>query len=86
MAKKKETQSEFVFGKQIYMLLLISLVVILLGSALPSGGGIENPNEFSEEIFSFRRLYIAPVVILAGYFLVIYAIMKRPKENSIEKL
>ncbi len=81
MAKKKNTQTEFVFGKQNYILLLISLAAIAIGFALLSGGGSEDPNEFSEEIFSARRLYVAPLIILAGYFLVIYAIMKRPHQE-----
>jgi len=80
MATKKDKPSvEFVFSQQNYILLLISLAVIITGFVLLSGGGSDNPNEYSEEIFNTRRLYVAPVVILAGYFLVIYAIMKKPK-------
>lgn len=81
MAKKENTPTDFVFSKQNYILLLISLAVIVAGFALLSGGGSDNPNEFSEEIFNVRRLYIAPIVILGGYFLVIYAIMKKPKKE-----
>ncbi len=82
MQKKNSNPTEFVFGKQNYILLLISLAVIIIGFALLSGGGSENPNEFSEEIFSARRLYVAPIVILTGYFLVIYAIMKKPAKKE----
>ena len=46
-----------------------------------SGGGSEDPNEFSEEIFSFRRITLAPIMVLAGYGLVMYAIMKKPKAD-----
>ena len=81
MAKKENTPTDFVFSKQNYVLLLISLAVIVAGFALLSGGGSDNPNEFSEEIFNVRRLYIAPIIILGGYFLVIYAIMKKPKKE-----
>lgn len=81
MSKKENTPTDFVFSKQNYILLLISLAVIVAGFALLSGGGSDNPNEFSEEIFNVRRLYIAPIVILGGYFLVIYAIMKKPKKE-----
>ncbi|MEZ7887492.1 MAG: DUF3098 domain-containing protein [Flavobacteriales bacterium] len=81
MAKKENTPTDFVFSKQNYVLLLISLAVIVVGFALLSGGGSDNPNEFSEEIFSVRRLYVAPVIILGGYFLVIYAIMKKPNKD-----
>jgi len=81
MAKKENTPTDFVFSKQNYVLLLISLAVIVVGFALLSGGGSDNPNEFSEEIFSVRRLYVAPIIILGGYFLVIYAIMKKPNKE-----
>ena len=81
MAKKENTPTDFVFSKQNYVLLLISLAVIVIGFALLSGGGSDNPNEFSEEIFSVRRLYVAPIIILGGYFLVIYAIMKKPNKD-----
>lgn len=81
MAKKENTPTDFVFSKQNYVLLLISLAVIVVGFALLSGGGSDNPNEFSEEIFSLRRLYVAPIIILGGYFLVIYAIMKKPNKE-----
>tara|TARA_B100000768_G_scaffold181887_1_gene207152 strand:+ start:9806 stop:10054 length:249 start_codon:yes stop_codon:yes gene_type:complete len=81
MSKKENTPTDFVFSKQNYILLLISLAVIVAGFALLSGGGSDNPNEFSEEIFNVRRLYIAPIIILGGYFLVIYAIMKKPKKE-----
>ncbi|MEJ6796966.1 MAG: DUF3098 domain-containing protein [Flavobacteriales bacterium] len=81
MAKKENTPTDFVFSKQNYVLLLISLAIIVVGFALLSGGGSDNPNEFSEEIFSVRRLYVAPIIILGGYFLVIYAIMKKPNED-----
>ncbi|MEZ7999301.1 MAG: DUF3098 domain-containing protein [Flavobacteriales bacterium] len=81
MAKKENTPTDFVFSKQNYVLLLISLAVIVVGFALLSGGGSDNPNEFSEEIFSVRRLYVAPIIILGGYFLVIYAIMKKPNKD-----
>jgi len=81
MAKKENTPTDFVFSKQNYVLLLISLAVIVVGFALLSGGGSDNPHEFSEEIFSVRRLYVAPIIILGGYFLVIYAIMKKPNKD-----
>ena len=82
MAKKENTPTDFVFSKQNYVLLLISLAVIVVGFARLSGGGSDNPNEFSEEIFSVRRLYVAPIIILGGYFLVIYAIMKKPNKDK----
>jgi len=72
--------STFAFGKQNYKLLFIGLALILVGFLLMIGGGSDNPNEFSEDIFNFRRLTLAPIFILAGYVVEIFAIMKKPKE------
>jgi len=72
--------SEFAFGKQNYKLLLIGLVLILVGFLLMIGGGSDDPNVFSDKIFDFRRLTLAPILILAGYVVEIFAIMKKPKD------
>jgi hypothetical protein len=72
--------SEFAFGKQNYKLLLIGLVLILLGFLLMIGGGSDDPNVFSDKMFDFRRLTLAPILVLAGYVVEIFAIMKKPKE------
>lgn len=61
---------------------MIGLVVVILGFILMSGGGSEDPNEFSDAIFSFRRITLAPIVVLSGYGLVMYAIMKKPNSKS----
>ncbi len=70
----------FAFGKENYRLLLIGLVVILIGFLLMIGGGSDDPNVFSEDIFSFRRMTLAPILVLAGYIIEIYAIMKKPRD------
>lgn len=72
--------SEFAFGKQNYRLLVIGLVLILVGFLLMIGGGSDDPNVFSDKIFNFRRLTLAPILILAGYVVEIFAIMKKPKD------
>jgi len=71
---------EFAFQKQNYRLLLIGLLVIIIGFVLLSGGGSEDPREFSEEIFSPRRITLAPIVILSGFAFIFYAILKKPKQ------
>ncbi len=71
---------EFAFQKQNYLLLLVGLLVIILGFILLSGGGSEDPREFSEEIFSPRRITVAPIVILSGFAFIFYAILKKPKQ------
>ncbi|MEI7500504.1 MAG: DUF3098 domain-containing protein [Bacteroidota bacterium] len=71
---------EFAFGKENYRLMLIGLAFIVVGFLLMIGGGSADPAKFNPEIFSFRRITLAPVLILAGYVIEIFAIMKRPKD------
>lgn len=75
----KEKQNEFLFGKENYYLLIAGIATILLGYILLSGGGTDDPNIFTREIFSFRRITLAPIVCLIGFGIVMYAIMKKPK-------
>lgn len=78
--RSSASSADFAFGKENYRLLLIGLAVIVLGFLLMIGGGSDDPNEFSDAIFNFRRLTLAPILVLAGYIIEIYAIMKKPKE------
>jgi len=71
---------EFAFGKENYRLMLIGLAFIIVGFLLMIGGGSDDPNVFNPEIFSFRRLTLAPILILAGYAIEIFAIMKKPRD------
>lgn len=80
MSNKNEQKQEFIFEKVNYKILLIGIAVIAVGFILMSGGGSDNPNVFSEEIFNFRRIRLAPTVVLAGFGVVIYAILKNPKK------
>jgi len=70
----------FAFDVQNYKLLLMGLFLILVGFLLMIGGGSDDPNTFSEGIFNFRRLTLAPILVLAGYVVEIFAIMKKPKD------
>lgn len=67
------------FRKQNYILMLIGIGIIILGFILMSGGGSDDPNVFDESIFSFRRITLAPIVVLGGFGFIVYAIMKKPK-------
>ncbi|QZE13783.1 DUF3098 domain-containing protein [Halosquirtibacter laminarini] len=64
-----------------YKLLLVGICIIIFGFILMSGGGSEDPNVFDESIFSFRRITLAPVVVLFGFLFEIYAIMYKPKNK-----
>ena len=70
----------FPLGKENYKLLIIGFAIIVFGFILLIGGGSDDPNVFSEDIFSFRRITLAPIVVLFGFVFEIYAIMKKPKE------
>jgi len=81
MAKETETQkSDLAFGKENYILLIVGLLFIITGFILMTGGGSNDPNVFSKEIFSFRRITLAPIVVIAGFVIEIFAIMKKPKD------
>jgi membrane-bound ClpP family serine protease len=73
-------KNQFAFGKENYILMIAGVVIIFIGFVLMIGGGSDDPNVFSDEIFNFQRLTLAPTIVLAGFFLQIYAIMKKPKE------
>ena len=66
---------DFVFKKKNYILLISGLVLILAGIFLMMGGESEDPNVFSEDIFNFQRLTLAPILIVSGFILEIFAIM-----------
>lgn len=76
----EESNKDFAFGKENYMLVIAGLVLIAIGFFLMSGGGSDDPAVFSEEIFSARRITVAPIVILLGFAVEIFAIMKKPKD------
>ncbi|MFV0484522.1 MAG: DUF3098 domain-containing protein [Bacteroidales bacterium] len=73
---------DFPFTRINYILMLIGIGIIILGFILMSGGGSKDPNVFNEEIFSFRRITLAPIVVLLGFAFEVYAIMKRDKSED----
>ena len=78
--KKKEG---FAFNKQNYTYLIAGTALVVIGLMLMSGGGSEDPNKFNkDELFSARRITLAPICILAGYITVLFGIMKKPKAEQ----
>jgi Protein of unknown function (DUF3098) len=71
---------EFAFGKENYRLLFIGLAFIALGFILMIGGGSKDPNVFNPAIFNFQHITLAPILVLIGYVIEIFAIMKKPKD------
>jgi len=87
-AEKKQPQApkhgtdEFAFTKDNYKWMIIGIVVAFLGFILMSGGGTDDPTQFAgDTLFSFRRMTLAPIMILAGFSVVLYAIIKKTKED-----
>ncbi|WP_026474263.1 DUF3098 domain-containing protein [Alkaliflexus imshenetskii] len=82
---KKETQGrkfDMALDKENYILLAISFAIVVIGFILMIGGGSDDPDVFSEAVYGFRRVTLAPMVVLFGFLFAIYAIMKKP---SVDK-
>ena len=84
MAKKKTEQEgpDFPLQKENYILLIIGFAIIMIGFLLMMGGKSDDPNVFNPEIFNFRRITLAPIVVLFGFVFEIWAIMKKPKTEK----
>jgi membrane-bound ClpP family serine protease len=86
MAEKNESAPKkdgaFALASENYKLILIGIAIIIVGFALMAGGGNDDPNVFSKEVFSFRRITLAPIVVLFGFFFEIYAIMHKPRNKN----
>jgi hypothetical protein len=83
MAKKDEkNQVEFAIGKENYKLLAIGFLIIVFGFILMVGGHSDNPNVFNYGMFSFTRITLSPIIVMAGFIFEIWAIMKRPKDTA----
>ena len=87
--KKRNTTKEnstadsgFALGKENLRLLAIGFGIIVIGFILMIGGGSDDPNEFSYDIFSFRRITLAPLILIFGFIFEVYAIMKKPKDSK----
>ncbi len=74
----KKEKRKMVFGKKNYQLMLLGLTFISIGFLLMSGGGSEDPNIFNDEIYNFRRIRVAPILVVFGFIIEVYAIMKNP--------
>jgi hypothetical protein len=85
---KKETnkmgqgpQQEFIFQKRNYLFMFIGIACIVLGFILMGGGGSDDPSVFNEDIFNFRRIRLAPTLVLIGLGIEVYAILLNPHKN-----
>ena len=80
---KPQKEVVLLFDRENYMWMIGGLVLVFAGFLLMSGGKSPNPHEFNyDEIYSFRRITLAPIVILLGFAIEAYAIMKKPKDTT----
>jgi hypothetical protein len=72
----------FIFTQENYYLILTSIGLLILGFILMTGKDNAGTAHFNEDIYSFRRITLAPIIILTGYALMIYAIMSKPVHKN----
>lgn len=83
--KGKKSNSIFLFDKTNYYIMFAGIALILLGYVLMAGGKSTDPHVFNkEEIYSFRRITLAPILIIAGFVVEVVAIMRKPKTTTQE--
>ena len=76
------SQKKILFGKKNYIFLVISLTIIGLGFLLMSGGGSKDPKVFNPEIFNFKRIKIAPTIVIFGFILATLSILVKNKSSK----
>ena len=80
--KKKYSEKKILLGKSNYTLLFISISIITIGFILMSGGGSNNPDYFNDEIFNFRRIRLAPTIVLIGFGVAVLSIFINPDHKK----
>jgi hypothetical protein len=79
-AARVQSDLPFIFDRDNYIIMAAGIAVIVIGFALMTGPANDNPSVFpADEIYSFRRTSLAPVVVFLGFLIEVYAILKRPK-------
>ncbi|MDR3227791.1 MAG: DUF3098 domain-containing protein [Prevotellaceae bacterium] len=78
-----DKDKDFAMPKQSYKLMAIGCAIIVVGFLLMIGGGNADPTiHDAEEMFSFRRITLAPIIVVAGFIFVGYSIMRKPKDKK----
>jgi len=83
--RKEALKKDFIFRKRNYKFMLIGLGFIALGFILMAGGGSDDPNVFDPSIFSWRRIRLAPTLVLIGFGIQVYAILLNPEKPKGSK-
>ena len=79
-SKPEIDESGFAISKGNFKYIAIGVIILVIGFMLMAGGKSSDPNVFNPEIFSFRRITLAPIVVVGGFGFIIWAIMKKPKD------
>ena len=82
MKKNKKESEDFVFSKKNYQVMLVGIMFIIVGFIIMSGGGSDDPNVFNPEIYNFRRIRLAPTLVLIGFAIQVYAILLKPNKKK----
>lgn len=80
--KRENASTVFSFGRDNYMFILIGIGLLVVGYLLMAGGGSDDPKKYNPAIFDTQRITIAPITLLIGFAVVLYGIMKKPKESA----
>lgn len=79
---KERFKPDFVFESKNYKFMLIGIAFIALGFILMTGGGSDDPNVFNPEIYNWRRIRLAPTLVLIGFAIEVYAILLKPDNKE----
>ena len=78
-----EKNQVFLFDKNNYIWMIAGVVLILIGLFLMAGGKSKDPHQFNyDEVYSFTRITLAPIIMMVGFAIEVYAIMKKPAEKN----
>jgi hypothetical protein len=83
--KRQQVQSpnrEFIFRKKNYVFMFIGIACMIIGFLLMSGGGSDDPSVFNPDIYNFRRIRLAPTLVLIGLAIEVYAILLNPHKKK----
>ena len=75
-------KNKLLFGNRNYKFMILGLIFIAVGFILMSGGERDDPNIFNEEIYNFRRIRLAPMLVVTGFIIELYAILTKPNEGG----
>ncbi len=80
--RKEAKKDQFIFRRKNYKFMLIGVAFIALGFILMAGGGSDDPNVFNPDIYSWRRIRLAPALVLIGFAIEVYAILLNPHKKE----